>query len=177
MDGITSSISGLGGSGSYVPAARGGFDTASKEVRQGEADRSTAVEDKDERYVEAAGQKAQIDSLEKRIETKEQETKHHILDILDPDELSRLEEQLEDLIEKFSKNPPNIRFSHSETSSGQVIDVIDSKTNETIRQIPSEEAIAIREHLQELNEMFTHAKSPEGEGDGKAKSILLDTKV
>lgn len=174
MDGITSSISGLGGSGSYVPAARGGFDTASKEVRQGEADRSTAVEDKDERYVEAAGQKAQIDSLENRIETKEQETKQAAKS---EDELSRLEQQLEDLIEKFSKNPPNIRFSHSETSSGQVIDVIDSKTNETIRQIPSEEAIAIREHLQELNDMFTHAKSLEGEGNTKAKSILLDTNV
>lgn len=174
MDGITSSISGLGGGGVYVPASRGGFDTASKEVRQGEAERSTAVEDKDERYVEAAGQKAQIDSLEKRIETKEQETKQAAKS---EDELSRLEQQLEDLIEKFSKNPPNIRFSHSETSSGQVIDVIDSKTNETIRQIPSEEAIAIREHLQELSDMFTHAKSPEGEGDGKAKSILLDTKV
>ncbi len=168
---IASSIAG----NTYVPSARNGLDTVKKDIENSEAERSTSIDDKDGKYVKSIEQDAQIGQLKQEIESKEQETKDKAKS---EDELSRLEQQLADLIEKYSKNPPNIKFSHSETSNGQVIDVIDSKTEETIRQIPSEEAIAIRERLHELNDMYTRAKGKvDAEYSEKAKSILLDTKV
>ncbi len=171
---ISSSIA-SSNSSSYVPAARSGIDTVSKDIKNAQAEKNTAVEDQEIRYVDEAGQKAKIDQLEKKIEDKEAEAQKGRKS---EEELSRLEQQIADLIDRFSKNPTNIKFSHSETTSGQVIDVIDTETEEKIRQIPSEEALAIRERLHELSEMYTHSKGKgESDYDAKAKSILLDTSV
>lgn len=159
----------------YVPAARDGINTVAKEAHNAEAERSTGIESAESRFVESVEQKAQIDQLEKRIDSKEKENDQQ--NARSEEELSQLEQQLSALIDRFSKNPTNIRFSHSETTSGQVIDVIDTETDETIRQIPSEEALAIRERLNELSEMYSKAKNSNADFGEKAKSILMDTKV
>lgn len=170
----SSTLSSVGGSG-YVPAARNGIDSVSKDVQEAESERSTGIEDQNGKYVDALEQKSQIDQLEKKIDSKEKEKSQNIEK--SDEEMSQLEKQLAELIDRFSKNPTNVSFGHSKTSSGQVIDVIDSETRETIRQIPSEEAIAIKERLQELSEMYTKDKSAKSIFDREVKSILLDAKV
>ncbi len=175
MSVITSSaLSSVGGAG-FVPAARNGIDSVSKSVQEAEVERSTGIEDQNGKHVDALEQKSQIDQLEKEIDNKEKEKSQNIEK--SDEELSQLEKQLAELIDRFSKNPTNVTFGHSKTSSGQVIDVIDSETRETIRQIPSEEAIAIKERLQELSDMYNKGKSANSNFDKEIKSILLDAKV
>ena len=175
MSVISSSVVSSLGTGSHIPASRQGFDTVSKEVQQSSAEKSTGVEDAQGKYVSALDQKAEINQLEKEIDNKEKEKSQNLAK--SEEELSQLEKQLAELIDRFSKNPTNIRFSHSETDSGQVIDVIDTETDETIRQIPSEEAIAIRERLHELSELYSRDKNSKQDYGKKATSILLDTSV
>lgn len=169
--GVVSSNVGAG----YVSASICGFDSVSKDLKQAKAERSTGIEDDSLRHVDAVEQKNQIDQLEKKISDKEQEKTQNLAK--SEEELSQLEKQLAELIDRFSKNPTNIRFSHSKTNESQVIDVIDTETEETIRQIPSEEAIAIRDRLHELSEMYTKDKGSKSDYNKKATSILLDTKV
>lgn len=172
---VSSNVISSSGSVSYTQSARSGYSTVAKDVQQSAAERSTGIEDEEVRHVDAAEQKSKIDQLEKKIDDKEKEKS--LNNAKSEEELSQLEKQLAELIDRFSKNPTNIRFSHSKIDSAQVIDVIDTETDETIRQIPSEEAIAIREKLRELSEMYTRDKDSRSDYNKKATSLLLDTKV
>jgi flagellar protein FlaG len=59
-------------------------------------------------------------------------------------EVEEVVTNLNDFMQDFNRN---ISFNVDSSSSGVVVEVLDSKTEEVIRQIPSEEILAIRERL------------------------------
>ena len=89
--------------------------------------------------------------------------KSNILDMKKAEELAR--STISDDIAKFSGNGSaltqninrKISFRVDENSGGTVISVIDKQTNETIRQIPSEELVNLSKRLRDVNEKIDSA--------------------
>ena len=57
-----------------------------------------------------------------------------------------------------------LRFSIDEDSGRAVVQVMDSETGETIRQLPSEEVLAVSRHIRELVESSQSSGGSSAEG-------------
>lgn len=66
-----------------------------------------------------------------------------------PDEISNAVKELKDYVQNIQRD---LQFTVDEDSGRTVITVTDAVTDETIRQIPSEEVLALARHLKELEE-------------------------
>lgn len=71
---------------------------------------------------------------------------------------SQVEEAIKQIKEFVSMSGKEINFSIDETSGVRVVKVMDRATNEVIRQIPSEEVIAIARALDKLQGLFVSDK-------------------
>lgn len=93
-------------------------------------------------------------------------------------DMSELAKQLQESVDKYTKMQKNLRFSTNDDPACRVISVIDASTEETIRQIPSEEALELMKRMGDLYEEFS---TPHGNPNEKAKSggksLLMDTMV
>lgn len=93
-------------------------------------------------------------------------------------DISELAKQLQESVDKYTKMQKNLRFSTNDDPACRVISVIDASTEETIRQIPSEEALELMKRMGDLYEEFS---TPHGNPNEKAKSggksLLMDTMV
>ncbi len=65
---------------------------------------------------------------------------------------SNLEQALQDLSGYVQNVQRNLQFDVDDTSGHTVIRVVDSETEEVIRQIPSEEVLALARHLKSMGE-------------------------
>lgn len=87
----------------------------------------------------------QLDVLEKAKETKESF-----------DEL--VSETTKQLNIKMQSIERDLQFNVDETSGDTIITVLDTKTSEVIRQIPTEEVLAIRENIETLKGILFSAE-------------------
>lgn len=85
---------------------------------------------------------------EKEARAKQDPNNVHEVDKTDraDDKLSSVVSGLNDLVRDLQRE---LRFSIDEDSGDTVIKVIDSETDEIVRQIPSEELMRLRKHLEE----------------------------
>ena len=63
--------------------------------------------------------------------------------------------ELESLVSKMNENsnkPPHLKFSVDDTTGRTVITVTHAETKEVLRQIPSEEILAVAKMMKEANE-------------------------
>jgi flagellar protein FlaG len=65
---------------------------------------------------------------------------------------ANLEQALQDLNGYVQTVQRNLQFDIDDTSGHTIIRVVDSKTEEVIRQIPSEEVLALARHLKSMGE-------------------------
>lgn len=65
---------------------------------------------------------------------------------------ANLEQALQDLNGYVQNVQRNLQFDVDDTSGHTVIRVVDSETEEVIRQIPSEEVLALARHLKSMGE-------------------------
>jgi flagellar protein FlaG len=65
---------------------------------------------------------------------------------------ANLEQALQDLNGYVQNVQRNLQFDVDDTSGHTIIRVVDSKTDEVIRQIPSEEVLALARHLKSMGE-------------------------
>jgi flagellar protein FlaG len=65
---------------------------------------------------------------------------------------ANLEQALQDLNGYVQTVQRNLQFDVDDTSGHTIIRVVDSKTEEVIRQIPSEEVLALARHLKSMGE-------------------------
>jgi len=65
---------------------------------------------------------------------------------------TNLEQALQDLNGFVQNVQRNLQFDVDDTSGHTVIRVVDSETDEVIRQIPSEEVLALARHLKSMGE-------------------------
>ena len=67
----------------------------------------------------------------------------------------KLQERLSDIVERLNgrmqKMQRSLRFNVDETSGRIVVKVIDKDTDEVIRQIPSEELLAMMKHINDVD--------------------------
>ena len=70
----------------------------------------------------------------------------------------RLAEVVEQLNGRMQKMQRGLRFSVDEDSGRVVVKVIDAGTEEVIRQIPSEEMLAMMKHISEFDGMIFDAR-------------------
>jgi len=95
---------------------------------------------------EAPAEKAQ-DKAENKAENKGQPAA--------PQAVDKAVERLNDIVQTVRRE---LRFSVDEESGRSVVKVIDSETNETIRQIPAEEILELSNRLQESQSGLVIAK-------------------
>lgn len=69
-----------------------------------------------------------------------------------PEELAQVVEKLNDHVQQIERD---LQFSIDDSSGRTVVRVVNSQTEEVIRQIPSEEVLRISRNLQEQMEDFT----------------------
>ena len=74
-----------------------------------------------------------------------------------------------------------IKFVKHKYPECNVVNVVDTESEEMIRQIPSEEFLKISQKLDEFCDDFTKVKQTNAEDDakgrGKNHSVLFDTKI
>ena len=73
---------------------------------------------------------------------------------VDPKDKAQVEEVLKTLVSEVSQIQKGLNFSVDDNNGEFVIRVIDQETNETIRQIPSEEMLNIINRLNEVNSLL-----------------------
>ena len=94
------------------------------------------------------------------------------------------EEQNEELRERVDEKLKDMEempaFKHKDPECN-VVNVVDTESEEMIRQIPSEEFLKISQKLDEFCDDFTKVKPTNAEDDakgrGKNHSVLFDTKI
>ena len=64
----------------------------------------------------------------------------------------RLEKFVDEVNQRFQQQQRSLQFSVQESTGKMVVSVYDATTDKLIRQIPSEEVLAMAEHLQEMSE-------------------------
>jgi len=70
----------------------------------------------------------------------------------------QLQASVEQLNQMMKEGQRSLAFSVDESAGEVVIRISDSETNELVRQIPTEEALAIREHLDQVIGMLFSEK-------------------
>jgi flagellar protein FlaG len=60
---------------------------------------------------------------------------------------------------QLSDASKNVRFSLDERTGHVIVRVVDTETNQIIRQIPSEEALAISQSIEQLQGLLVHLKA------------------
>ncbi len=70
-----------------------------------------------------------------------------------------LEEALRTLNEKMRAWSTNLRFEVDDDTSRVVVQVVDAKTGEVVRQIPTEEAMHMSRELGKLQDLAFHASA------------------
>ncbi len=76
----------------------------------------------------------------------------------DPASSAKVEEAVTQIAKFVSQTQSEISFSVDKESGIDVVKVIDSRTKDVIRQIPSEEVIAIAQALDKLQGLFVRDK-------------------
>lgn len=110
-------------------------------------------------------------SEDDKLNNKDQNANIIFEDVKDKEDPTELAKQLQETIDKYSKKLSNLRFTANDDPECSVISVIDSKTDETIKQIPSEEALELMKRINSLCEDMNNNSSKD------TKSVLLDTVV
>lgn len=82
-------------------------------------------------------------------------------------------ELIDDVSQNSSLRKIGIKFSQNEDPECRVVNIVDAETNETIRQIPSEEMLEIAKRLDD----FCESKASKGENSTDNRSVLIDTQV
>ena len=72
--------------------------------------------------------------------------------------LERFAEVVERLNERMQHMQRSLRFSVDDNSGRIVVKVIDKDTDEVIRQIPSEEMLAVMKHINEIDGLIFDAR-------------------
>ena len=93
----------------------------------------------------------------------------------------RVDEKLKDMEEMPALRKIGIKFVKHKDPECNVVNVVDTESEEMIRQIPSEEFLKISQKLDEFCDDFTKVKQTNAEDDakgrGKNHSVLFDTKI
>ena len=93
----------------------------------------------------------------------------------------RVDEKLKDMEEMPALRKIGIKFVKRKDPECNVVNVVDTESEEMIRQIPSEEFLKISQKLDEFCNDFTKVKQTNAEDDakgrGKNHSVLFDTKI
>jgi len=71
----------------------------------------------------------------------------------------RLRQAVESINRQLIESSKNVRFSIDEDTGDVIVRVVDSETDQVIRQIPSEEAIAISQSIERLQGLLLHQKA------------------
>lgn len=74
----------------------------------------------------------------------------------DPQQVQESVTKINDTILSLSRD---IQFSVDQDTGREVVKVVDTRTNSVIRQIPSEEVLAIAKRLDELKGLIIHQKA------------------
>ena len=69
-----------------------------------------------------------------------------------PEQLEEAVASVNELVQSFSRS---LQFNIDDNSGDTVVRVVDQETNEVVRQIPSEEILAISQRIQDLNEQLS----------------------
>ncbi|MCB1878000.1 MAG: flagellar protein FlaG [Chromatiales bacterium] len=85
---------------------------------------------------------------------------------VDPADLEELVDELNDTVQSVNRV---LEFSVDQDSGLTVISVSNKETGELIRQIPPEEVVALRKHLQEMRSL--------PEGQERSEGVLLSAKA
>jgi len=92
----------------------------------------------------------------KEIEKKELEK------LEDKEDKKKIQQELNELVAKLNKEispiTENIKFGFNDDIKGLMVNVVDAKTGEVIRQFPSEDAIEIMKKMKELIGMLFDKK-------------------
>jgi len=70
-----------------------------------------------------------------------------------------LRQAVESINRQLTESTKNVRFSIDEDSGGVIVRVMDSETDQVIRQIPSEEAISISQSIERALGLLLHQKA------------------
>ncbi len=77
-----------------------------------------------------------------------------VIDVPDSEQLADLVERVQDFVSTFDNR---LQFSVDESSGRSVVSVVDSKTGDLVRQIPSEEMLKLVQNLSD-NSVFIDTK-------------------
>lgn len=69
-----------------------------------------------------------------------------------PEQLEEAVASVNEFVQSFSRS---LQFNIDDNSGDTVVRVVDQETNEVVRQIPSEEILAISQRIQDLNEQLS----------------------
>ncbi|MCR4554647.1 MAG: flagellar protein FlaG [Succinivibrionaceae bacterium] len=93
----------------------------------------------------------------------------------------KLENKLRELSEQMSFRKIGIKFIRHEDPDCNVVNVVDADSDETIRQIPTEEFLELSKRLDEFCDDFMKSDqtnaTDDAKGKGKNQSVLFDTKI
>lgn len=92
----------------------------------------------------------------------------------------QLKNKLSDLSEQMSLRRIGIKFVKHEDPDCNVVNVVDAESDETIRQIPTEEFLEMSKRLDEFCDDFLNSDLntvEDAKGKGKNQSVLFDTKI
>ena len=131
---------------------------------------STVAADKEKKLsAKDLSQQQYINDSEKEKEEKNEELRE------------RVDEKLKDMEEMPALRKIGIKFVKHKDPECNVVNVVDTESEEMIRQIPSEEFLKISQKLDEFCDDFTKVKQTNAEDDakgrGKNHSVLFDTKI
>ena len=69
-----------------------------------------------------------------------------------PEQLEEAVASVNEFVQSFSRS---LQFNIDDNSGDTVVRVVDQETNDVVRQIPSEEILAISQRIQDLNEQLS----------------------
>ena len=64
----------------------------------------------------------------------------------------RLEKAVDEVNQRFQQQQRTLQFTIQQSTGRMVVSVFDSTTDKLIRQIPSEDVLALAEHMEEMSE-------------------------
>ncbi len=100
------------------------------------------------------------------------------VNVTEEQDVSELAKQLQESVDKYTKMQKNLRFTTNDDPACRVISVVDTTTDETIKQIPTEEALALMKRMGDLyDELQTPTSSTKEGTKAGTRSLLMDTVV
>lgn len=149
---------------SFSNTEQRGISSVGQVIQNGFAEEAQATET-DAKFVQSVTFSKELDEKNDVFGQNKQE--------VDPDEIT--EEEISELGEKLSsyaKSQVGLKFSQNDDPKCSVVSLVDMDTEEVIRQIPSEEILALR---QRLNKFCDDLKAtPDA---APSESVLVDTHI